>query len=182
METEFKSFQKISRLSRDIIITEKIDGTNAQIYIGDNGEFLVGSRTRWITPGKNTDNAGFATWAYERKEELLKLGPGTHYGEWWGQGIQREYGQSQKLFSLFNVSRWNEETLPSCCFVVPTLYSGPFDTLAINDVLDEMTKFGSHAAPGFMKPEGIVIFHTASGVLFKKTIEGDEKPKGIQNV
>jgi hypothetical protein len=29
-----------------------------------------------------------------------------------------------------------------------------------------------------MRPEGIVVFHTASGALFKKTIEGDEKPKG----
>lgn len=29
----FEKFNKISRLSRDIVITEKIDGTNAQIYI-----------------------------------------------------------------------------------------------------------------------------------------------------
>lgn len=47
---QFEAFPKIPRLSRYCVITEKIDGTNAQIYIGDNGEFAAGSRTRWITP------------------------------------------------------------------------------------------------------------------------------------
>jgi len=28
--------------------------------------------------------------------------------------------------------------------------------------------------PGFMDPEGVVIFHAASGTLFKKTLHGDE--------
>ena len=30
---EFQAFNKIPRLSRDMLITEKIDGTNAQVYI-----------------------------------------------------------------------------------------------------------------------------------------------------
>ena len=42
--TEFNSFGKIARWSRRVIITEKIDGTNASIFIGEDGEFLVGSR------------------------------------------------------------------------------------------------------------------------------------------
>lgn len=180
--TEFESFGKISRLSRDVIITEKIDGTNAQIFIGEDGEFLVGSRTRWITPGKTTDNAGFAHWAHEHKEELLKLGPGRHYGEWWGNGINRGYGLEEKRFSLFNVSRWSDPSLrPSCCGVVPMLYTGAFDTDSISRLLNQLSVQGSWAAPGFMKPEGIVIFHTAFGALFKKTIENDEKPKGQTN-
>lgn len=37
---------------------------------------------------------------------------------------------------------------------------------------------GSYAAPGFKNPEGIVIYHTAAKTLFKKTIVGNEKPKG----
>jgi hypothetical protein len=28
-----------------------------------------------------------------------------------------------------------------------------------------------------MDPEGVVVFHTASGQLFKKTIKGDQAPK-----
>ena len=77
---EFQEFPKMARLSREIIITEKIDGTNAQILIGEDGSFSVGSRTRWITP--DDDNHGFARWAYDNKDELMKLGIGRHFGEW----------------------------------------------------------------------------------------------------
>ena len=41
-----------------------------------------------------------------------------------------------------------------------------------------LTYSGSAAAPGFMKPEGVVIYHTTGSVLFKKTFEKDEKGKG----
>jgi hypothetical protein len=40
---DFVPFQKIPRLSREIIVTEKIDGTSGTIYIGDDGEFLTGT-------------------------------------------------------------------------------------------------------------------------------------------
>ena len=93
---DFKEFPKMARWSREVIITEKIDGSNASIYIGENDEFLTGSRTRWINP--DDDNFGFSRWAHENKEELLKLGSGIHFGEWWGCGIQRKYGLSEKRF------------------------------------------------------------------------------------
>jgi hypothetical protein len=174
---DFRSFVKIPRLSRDVIVTEKIDGTNGIIAIGEDGEFQVGSRSRWITP--ENDNAGFARWAYENKEELMKLGAGYHYGEWWGQGIQRGYGLKEKRWSLFNVSRWGDAAMrPACCGVVPTLYTGIFDSSMVEVVLNKLANYGSVAAPGFMKPEGVVIFHTAGGYLFKKTIERDEYHKG----
>jgi hypothetical protein len=40
---------------------------------------------------------------------------------------------------------------------------------------------GSVAVPGFLKPEGIVVFHVAAGKLFKATLESDEKAKGQVN-
>lgn len=191
---EFKEFNKISRLSREVVITEKIDGTNASIYIGENGEFLTGSRTRWITP--EDDNYGFSKWAHEHKEELLTLGHGHHFGEWWGRGIQRKYNLTQKRFSLFNVSRFclhNEEPklfsqenptilksqqkLPECCSLVPVLYTGVFDTNEINRIIELLKQEGSRASPGFMKPEGIVIYHTHARILFKKTIDKDDASK-----
>lgn len=179
----FDGMQKIARLSRDCTITEKIDGTNASIYIGspeteDEGVFLIGSRTRWITP--EDDNYGFARWATAHKEELLTLGPGHHFGEWWGLGIQRNYGLKEKRFSLFNSHRWSDAAgiRPACCYVVPVLFEGLFDTGTISDVIDILVFNGSKAAPGFMKPEGIVIYHQAAKQLFKKTIEKDEQPKG----
>ena len=177
---EFQTFTKIARLSREIVVTEKIDGTNGLIAIGEDGEFQVGSRNQWITPEK--DNAGFARWAYEHKDELMTLGVGFHYGEWWGQGIQRGYGLKEKRFSLFNTSRWSDDTVrPACCHVVPVLYTGMFDTTKIEAVLEHLSYYGSIAAPGFMKPEGVVIFHTAGNLYFKKTIEGDESPKSLLN-
>lgn len=172
---EFDKFPKIPRLMRDIIITEKIDGTNAQIHISENGkEFLVGSRTRFINP--TSDNYGFASWAYEHKKELLELGPGRHFGEWWGGKIGRGYGLTEKRFSLFNTSRWNDSH-PACCDIVPVLYEGPFSQQAIITCCDTLTSQGSVVAPGFMRPEGIIIFHTASNSCFKMALENDEKPK-----
>lgn len=177
----FEEFGKIARLSRMMTITEKIDGTNAQIFIGENGEFLTGSRTRWITP--EDDNFGFSRWAHEHKEELLTLGPGRHFGEWWGSGIQRKYGQAEKHWSLFNTAKWLEDfdnsrpICPACCRVVPVLYRGMFSTDQIIEVMSWL-KGASRAAPGFDKPEGIVIYHEAARLMFKKTFEKDEGGKG----
>jgi hypothetical protein len=198
MSAEFVEFGKISRFSRDIIITEKIDGTNGCVYVGEDGEFLVGSRTRWITPEE--DNHGFAKWAYEHKDELMLLGKGRHFGEWWGSGIQRGYGlpKGEKRFSLFNVTRWClngtepkqiptgdprqvkiQDVLPACVGLVPILYVGELWSTDIEAVLAELEENGSHASPGFMNPEGIVIFHTAGNVMFKKTIKNDSVPKSV---
>lgn len=178
--SDFQEFPKIARLSREVIVTEKIDGTNGQIYITDTGDMLVGSRTRWITPEQ--DNFGFARWCHENRDELMKLGPGRHFGEWWGKGIQRGYGVPDKRFSLFNVSRWDIVNVPACCCVVPVLWRGMFDTAAIMGTLDDLAKNGSRAAPGFMQPEGVVIFHTQGNVGFKKTILKDEEHKSQQKV
>lgn len=193
---EFEQFEKIPRLKRTCVITEKIDGTNAQIHITDEGEFLIGSRTRYITPKE--DNYGFARWATANKEELLKLGLGRHYGEWWGSGCQRGYGleNGEKRFSLFNVGRWREavphpelcpmrnicpsnKVLPSCVSLVPVLYEGLFSSDIIDSTLEDLRLNGSKASPGFMKPEGIIVYHAAARSMFKVTLDKDEEPKGL---
>lgn len=218
----FTPFPKISRLFRPIIITEKIDGTNAAVVIseiapyGYGDEEVVGpgivintnggkmdgwqpvyvyaqSRKRVISP--EDDNFGFAAWVREHARELaVGLGPGIHFGEWWGSGIQRNYGLDEKRFSLFNVNRWRDEedmngfgetvkvsSRPACCHVVPVLAElEEFDTEGITIVLDELTKGGSVAAPGFMDPEGIVTYHKHSNSLFKTTVKDDDKGKEWQ--
>lgn len=173
---EFIPFPKIPRLSREIIITEKLDGTNAQVHITEYGDILAGSRTRWITP--ESDNYGFASWVLGNKDELLKLGPGSHFGEWWGRGIQRGYGLNERKFSLFNSTRWETER-PECCDVVPVIFQGMFDTQVIDSVLATLKQSGSIAAPGFMNPEGVVVFHVAGRVVFKKLLENDGLPKEL---
>lgn len=176
MKPDFISFNKIPRYSRECVVTEKIDGTNASITITEDGQFLTGSRNRWITPEQ--DNYGFSRWAHENKEELLKLGVGSHFGEWWGQGIQRTYGLKEKRFSLFNVERWTAETLPLCVSLVPVIWQGQFQDLDAQVVCDELLAKGSLAAPGFINPEGVIIYHIKGKYLFKKTCKDDEKAKG----
>ena len=177
LDLAFTPFPKIPRLSRDCTITEKIDGTNASIYIDEDGCLYAASRKRWITP--DDDNYGFARWVEENAGELCRLGYGHHFGEWWGQGIQRKYGMDHKVFSLFNTFLWSDESVrPKCCSVVPIIYKGIFDVNAANNAVDFLRAKGSQAAPGWMKPEGIVIYHEALKGYFKKTLENDEKPKG----
>jgi hypothetical protein len=174
--TDFVGFKKITRLSREMIVSEKIDGTNGQIFIGEDGEFLVGKRSGWITP--DNDNYGFAAWAYDNRNKLITgLGPGRHYGEWWGHGINRGYGlpKGDRRFSLFNVNRWYSAiNRPACCYVVPIINVSQFDMMTVRHCLDYLVTNGSLAAPGYMKPEGVVVMHKPSGYLFKKTIEKDE--------
>lgn len=277
--SEFKEFAKIPRLNRDVVITEKIDGTNAQILIEvaeteDRGgtragagkepagdEIAVvqaidpddatrgitygvyaGSRSRWLKDDgkKGWDNYGFGAWVRDNAAALVRLfGPGRVFGEWWGAGVQRKYGLTGKRFSLFNVSRYGEQDryVDERCVVsekdygggswtktvehkfhkgvkvcqcrearlaidaiiggvqiapVPVLYRGPWITDYDHMVggeqsgqwapfacLGVLREHGSIAAPGFMDPEGIVIWHEASGQLFKATVKGDEKPKGV---
>lgn len=176
---EFVEFPKIPRLRRGAVITEKIDGTNAQVHVTEDGRVIAGSRNRWLSLEK--DNFGFARWVREHEEELRSgLGIGTHYGEWWGSGIQRRYGLTEKRFSLFNVSRWTDDKRPACCHVVPLLVAGVLSDDLVNGALEALRTGGSRAAPGFMNPEGIVIFVAASGHLYKTLLVGDELPKSVQ--
>lgn len=209
----FVEWPKIARLNRDIVITEKIDGTNAQVWIRTHAEMdadnkaglglgqwvdspaglvyvIAGSRTKYITP--TDDNHGFARWVFGNLETVSKLGPGRHFGEWWGSGIQRGYGlqKGEKRFSLFNTHRWVEvkdalspqaagkQVAPAGIYVVPTLYSGMFNQSETIWACEDLRKQGSKAAPGFMKPEGIIVYHTHARVSFKVTLEKDAEHKG----
>ena len=179
MSTElmFEKFPAIKRLKRNCVITEKIDGTNSQILFSEEGHMLCGSRNRQITP--EDDNYGFAKWAYSNSKQLFAvLGEGRHYGEWWGQGIQRRYGMEKKVFSLFNSGRWQQEDLESIdqLSVVPVLYAGLFHSDAVGDCMDDLNGC-SVAAPGYEKPEGVVVYHTQIKQMFKVTFEHDDKGK-----
>ena len=237
---DFIPFPKVPRLSREMIITEKLDGTNASVWIEADAERFVyrehnvtvvsicggmrytvsaGSRTRFLSPEgtrftsddegppkavKGTDNFGFAAWVRDNAKELVVgLGPGVHYGEWWGKGIQRNYGLDERRFSLFNVGRWvpiadmtdeaglaGYDPAPSCCHVVPVLHRGPFAeytcggmtgwgiyTDGVSIAMQMLQDDGSYAAPGFMEPEGIIIYHEAARQMFKKTFKHDVQGK-----
>lgn len=158
------------------------------------------SRNRLITP--QSDNFGFAAWVEANAEILVeKLGPGYHAGEWWGHGIQRGYGlvKGERRFSLFNVGRFRlagtigfnperhvDPRVPEIGLgVVPILsewfgdhdlrdIAGSVDRAVVNLILE-----GSYAAPGFNRPEGVVLYHGRSGQLFKSFVNEAEKAREV---
>jgi hypothetical protein len=180
------------------MITEKIDGTNAAVGIveitnrsdtpegldnaivvydghGNAHAVYAQSRKRLITPGD--DNYGFARWVRDNAGTLVAdLGPGLHFGELWGKGINRGYGLDHKRWSLFNVTKWRDEKFRTPGLdVVPVLLEGEiFDTRDVSDAMELLDDNGSYAAPGFRPAEGVVVYHKAGNTLFKATLEGDE--------
>lgn len=206
---DYRPFPKVPRINARVVVTEKIDGTNAQVQIvpcdhpdyswlpedkviardGNNTAILAGSRKRWITP--DDDNYGFARWVQNHAYELIDgLGEGHHYGEWWGQGIQRGYGLEHKRFSLFNSVRWYklgtkgfaftadwagvQHACPECCYVVPVLHVGaPNGGKAIERAMLSLSDKGSVAAPGFMNPEGVIIYYPQANLTLKRTYRDD---------
>lgn len=200
MKVEFTEWPKTTRLFRDIVVTEKLDGTNSAIrlermdQVSNRLECLgapnhpiavvngIGiwaqSRSRLLTI--TDDNFGFARWILDNAEELTTLfDTGIHFGEWWGRGIQRGYGTDHKRFSLFNTFAHqgidDRTDLPIYC--VPVLYEGVFDQAKIEEILTDLRENGSVAVPGFMKPEGICVFHTQSRIVQKVTLDKNDKGK-----
>lgn len=180
---DFKKWPSIMRLSSEVCyITEKIDGTNAVIHVADDGIVLAGSRERWLSnddgtpPEKNKDNFGFGQWVYERRSDLVKLGPGTHYGEFHGKGIQRQYGLADRRFASFEYWR-NDIAIDGVC-VVPILLTcepigDPWDA-----VVETLKRNGSALYHGFMNPEGVVItFKEMKSAKFKRLCDKDRLHK-----
>lgn len=180
--TEFIAWPKTARHFRGITVSEKIDGTNAAIHIDADGNIKAQSRSRLIFPGKNTDNYGFAGWCADHKDELVTLlGGGTHFGEWWGNGIQRNYGQAEKHFWLFNTSLTDKIHYQKPdglnIGVVPILYRGVNDTQEIRATLEHLRDNGSAAVPGFMNPEGVCIYHETTRIITKVTLDKNDAGK-----
>lgn len=186
---EFRKWPKIPRFfETEIVVSEKIDGTNGLICIYPSQELYkikAGSRNRWLSI--DNDNFGFAKWVKDNSEELISLlGPGYHYGEWWGQGIQRTYDMEEKIFSLFNTHRWGHlQEEKAICDVVPHVKFN-FGSCTGSDIDSEMASFDEilqdiHVSltPSGQSPcakkygkeyfnvEGFMLFHQRANQIFK---------------
>lgn len=163
MEPEFKGWPKIPRWQNETyVITEKIDGTNGCIIVTEYGDVFAQSRTRILDESSQGDNYGFCKWVQGNRPEILQLGVGYHYGEWWGHGINRNYGLKERKFSMFNI--WHDN-IPECIERVPVVQK------TLEKSLARIMEVGSIAAPGFMKPEGLVMLANQNrGVRYKYII------------
>lgn len=131
----------------------------------------AGSRTRWLT--HNDDNYGFCKWVMDNRQEIIeKLGPGRHFGEWAGPGINSNEGLKEKTLCLFNWRRFGDKVLPENITTVPLLYAGKISLNAINEAMHKLKEQGSMLVPGFMKPEGVVI--EIDGQLYKNVFDPEE--------
>lgn len=207
--TDFISFPKISRYNRKVIVSEKIDGTCSQVYIWEpspeeleqpipnayldtqqtTGKILAmkaGSKERWLS--QEDDNYGFCRWAFNKGQFLIQLGPGRHFGEWWGSKIQRKYGltNEDRRWSLFNVQRWCmpnaepkqismadpriikfQDRLPICSGIglVPILWEGMFEDLNVKQIMDSLWLSGSRAFTTSLPLEDRPRFDNPEGIV-----------------
>lgn len=194
----FVKWGSTPRLHKGLCINEKINGTNGCVVVYD-GVVRAQSRKRIITP--DDDNFGFAKWVYDNAGALTDvLGWGYHYGEWFGEGIQRNpLGIEGKRFALFNTWFWakpeNAERLEQIDGLehVPVLYDeeshGPANYYTIPDVIERLWASGSRVVgaaesmpdlwPGRSKQaEGIIVWHRESQQRYKILLENDSLHKG----
>lgn len=223
---KFEAWPKTPRLNRPWVITEKIDGTNSAVFIEKVEESTVAevapvtyvhvtdaddpennglydvyaqSRNRLITPAN--DNFGFAAWVERHAETLVKgLGPGRHFGEWAGPGVQKNpHALEQRLFFLFNTEKWGDifdeawdelravgvRTVPVLGRVASLLQDGGGEvqkwlrSLRLHGSFATEAERGSLAARDESKAEGIILYSTAARQAFKITLENDELPKAL---
>lgn len=176
---EFEAWPKtlhVDKVLGKVIVTEKIDGTNACLFFYPNGEMFVQSRNRIITPDQ--DNAGFAKWAYRNQKDLFYIfGPGRHYGEWWGHKIGRTYDMTYNVFSVFNNGRFykteansndsmstraHEMGLGEEISAVPHIFTGMYGSPEMDGAIDAFSGGMSLAALEYgieyPNPEGVCFY------------------------
>lgn len=178
-QPEFKAYGKTPRLNKVIHISEKLDGTNGAIIISKDGRVAAQSRNRIVTPGKSTDNHGFASFVYERAGALRDaLGVGHHYGEFVGRKIGRGY-DVDKTFYLFNPRHAEAVRDVDNLEIVPQLLAwGNFNSAAIDGALQGLVDHGSYIDQN-QRPEGIIVFHSASKQVYKVLTDADDIPKSV---
>lgn len=174
--SQFRKYEKIYRLGKEEVdgilkgmvnVTEKLDGANLSIWLGDSGEIRVGSRNNDLTANGNEFNGavhycnahpGIKKFLSEHSDKRL-------YGEWLVRHTLAYNETAYKKFYLFDVfcegiyfdqkivQEYGKEYGIDC---VPDL--GTFD----NPTLQELTKLveGQKSVYGD-KREGIVLRNPA---------------------
>lgn len=118
---EFKKYQHLERFGTtevenieigELYIFPKLDGTNASVWLNQQGEIQAGSRRRHLT--LENDNAGFYAWVVKQDNLLkyLQKNP-THrlYGEWLVPHSLKTYKKdSWRNFFVFDVAVDKDES------------------------------------------------------------------------
>lgn len=131
-------FAEAFKVGEHITITEKIDGANASIAVGEDGKLIAFSRRNELTPESNLQ--GFYEYVQSLDPTMISCVLGTRYiffGEWLVKHTIKYPQEKMKQFYVFDV--WDteieqyipwEQTKQMAEFcglkMVPVFYDGPF--------------------------------------------------------
>lgn len=131
-------FAEAFKAGEHITITEKIDGANASIAVGEDGKLIAFSRRNELTPESNLQ--GFYEYVQSLDPTMISCVLGTRYiffGEWLVKHTIKYPQEKMKQFYVFDV--WDteieqyipwEQTKQMAEFcglkMVPVFYDGPF--------------------------------------------------------
>jgi hypothetical protein len=194
---DFKAYPKTHRIGTEqYTITEKVDGTNGVVYVHkakpadfrvgkDRSYVKAGSRSRWLEDdgSKKWDNHGFGEWVMENERALIELPEGFHYGEWYGRGINRNYGLKDRRFMLFDYARYDKlitnNNILGDLIETETVLADvvTYDYLSIAIKLNSacLSVEGSVHVRGFSDPEGLIIRSKLRPAVYKYIIRKDEE-------
>lgn len=162
---DLENYQRYPHLftpGEEVVITEKIDGTNAR-YMWHDGKMFVGSRNRWLKPDSKNLWTRILNGSHSI-EQLCREHP-NHilYGEIFGPVQALRYDRTEPefaAFALYNCMNGEYMSDPDFwkyaldfgCNITPGIYAGPFDP----EMLATFTEGDSLLAPNHMR-EGVVI-------------------------
>lgn len=167
---QFKPYNKIHALHKEecegilegtCYIQEKVDGANASIWLGDDGEIHFGSRSRDLFLANDNFN-GFGDWvrSHPKLKELFREFPNIRLnGEWLVRHTIGYRETSYKKFYLFDIEE-SGYVMPfgamynlASEYEVPTVYFyGQYD----NPTLDFIKSLAGQSVLG-EKGEGVVV-------------------------
>ena len=111
-----KTAEQIFQL-KEVICTEKIHGTNAQMGFVD-GEFIAGSKNMYVDLMNVSDHQGFVNYALQFKEAIVEYASSRNlmefviYGEWYGSGVMKGIQYSDKKDFIVFAVKWGEYLVP----------------------------------------------------------------------
>jgi RNA ligase (TIGR02306 family) len=158
----YQKYRSVIEHGQEVVITEKIDGTNARFTWYD-GEMYAGSRNYWLKPDSVNVWNSMRTTSPEIVHFCARHPNHVLYGEIYGPVQTLKYGLDKPMFAAFAVhdGRWwmpydemKEVFKAYGIRKAPELCRGPWDESRMLEIA-ERDSIASHA-PGQMM-EGIVI-------------------------
>lgn len=165
---KFKPYPKVLALHKEectgilngtCYIQEKVDGANASIWLGDDGEIRCGSRTQDVT---NQGFRGLVDWArsHEGIKKLLSINPNLRlYGEWCVRHSIAYDNLSYQKFYLFEAESDDKKIDIEEMYIIAKEYDIPTVHLFAkieNPTLEQIQEFAGKSVLGSVG-EGVVI-------------------------